>query len=182
MSATAAAVAVLGALCLVNLVLCIGIVRRLREHTEILDARFGDDAAGGGSQVMRSAGSKVDEFATATVDGTSVSRAALVGTTTVGIFSPGCVPCQEAMPTFIEQAADRGRNQVIAVVVGDPEESADYIARLAPVAQVVREEYGGPVTKALGVTGFPAFALVDAEGLVITSGTRITALALPVTA
>lgn len=177
MSATTAAVAVLGALSLVNLVLCIGIVRRLREHTAILDARLGD--GGGGSVVMHAAGETVGEFAAPTVDGTGVSRATLTGLTAVGVFSPGCGPCQERMPEFIELAAGRDRGQVIAVVVGAAEDSTDYLARLAPVAQVVREDSGGPVARALGVTGFPSFALIDADGLVLASGTKLGALAMP---
>lgn len=182
MSATAAMVAVLGALSLVNLVLCIGIIRRLREHTEILDARFGDGDSSSGSAVMLAAGKTIGEFDTETVHGAVVSRAMLTGTTTVGVFSPGCAPCQESMPAFIEQAAQRDRSQVVAVVVGSPEDAKDYVARLTSVAQVVQEEFGGPVTKALDVTGFPSFALIDADGLVIASGTKLGALAMPATA
>lgn len=182
MSVLAAAVAVLGALGVVNLLLCVGIIRRLREHTEILDAQLGDGGSNRSPAPMYAVGQTIGDFDATTVDGTAVSRATLTGTTMVGIFTIGCTPCQERLPLFVEQAAHRDRAQVLAVVAGTPDDSADYVARLAAVARVVREDDDGPVTTAFGVEGFPSFALVDADGVVLASGTKLGALAMPVPA
>ncbi|WP_163505999.1 TlpA family protein disulfide reductase [Fodinicola acaciae] len=171
-------VAVVGALSLVNLLLCIGIVRRLREHTDILNTKLGDN----GPAPMYAAGQRIGDFQATTVDGAAVSRDALTGTTLLGAFTPGCTPCKERLPLFIEQAAQRDRDQVLAIVSGTVDDAADYVARLSAVARVVREEDGGPVTTAFGVEGFPAFALIDTDGVVLASGTKLGALAMPVPA
>src|SRR6266508_4237143 len=69
----AAAVTVVGALGVVNLIFSLGVIRRLREHTEILDRL----AAGGGAQgdsVMLPPGETVGDFVATTVDGEQLSR------------------------------------------------------------------------------------------------------------
>lgn len=174
----AAALAVVGALGVVNLLLCVGIVRRLREHTEILNNRQGD----GGSPPMRAAGQAIGDFQAVTAGGEVISRASLVGTTMFGAFTLGCEPCQERLPLFLEQAAALDRDQVFALVAGPADDAADYVARLNAVARVVREDANGPVTAAFAVEGFPAFALVDADGVVLSSGTNLSVLATPVPA
>jgi thiol-disulfide isomerase/thioredoxin len=179
LSATAAAVvAVVGIIGLFNLVLCLGIIRRLREHTAILDSRFG---AGSGTTPMHAAGATVGDFDAVTVDGAAISRSMLTGTTLVGLFSPGCAPCQERLPQFVEQAG-RHRGAVLAVVAGPAEDATAYIEALRPVARVVREDDHGPVATALGVEGFPSFALLDAGGVVLASGAQVGALAAAVPA
>jgi thiol-disulfide isomerase/thioredoxin len=131
---------------------------------------------------MYAAGQRIGDFAATTVDGSGISRATLIGTTMVGFFTPGCTPCKERLPLFIEQAQNHHRDQVLAIVAGTPEASADYVAKLGAVARVVREDDPGPVATAFGVEGFPAFALIDADGVVIASGTKLGALATPVPA
>ncbi|WP_163569600.1 TlpA family protein disulfide reductase [Fodinicola feengrottensis] len=148
MSAVVAAVAVVGALSVVNLLLCIGIVRRLREHTEILNTQLGDSGQNRRPAPMYATGQRIAEFTATTVDGADLSRALMTGTTMVGFFTPGCSPCKERMPLFIEQAANHDRDQVLAVVAGTPDASAEYVAKLAPVARVVRENDNGPVAAA----------------------------------
>ncbi len=175
MSATAAAVvAVVGIIGLINLVLCLGIIRRLREHTEILDSRLGG-GTGSRPTPMHAAGATVGDFDAITVDGAAISRSMLTGTTLVGLFSPGCAPCQERLPTFVAQAAQH-RGEVFAVVAGSAEDATTYIEELRPVARVVREDEHGPVATALGVEGFPSFALLDADGVVLASGAQVSAL------
>jgi len=176
MSVLIAVVALFCVLGVVNLLLCIGIIRRLREHTELLGAQSGSAAA---RPPMRAVGEVVGPFEANTVDGTAVGSALLTDTTVVGVFSPGCGPCKERLPLFIEHAATRDRDRVLAVVAGSQEDSADYVAQLTPVALVVREDDGGPVTTALGVQGFPSFALLDADGTVLASGITLDALTVP---
>lgn len=174
MSVSAVAVGALGLLGVLNLLVSAGILRRLRELTELVREQVGGPvAATGTTSPMLSAGRTVGPFEANTTDGTAVGRALLSGVTLVGVFSPGCAHCRDRMPTFVELAGARDRERVLAVVAGeqaDTTEVTDYVTALTPVAQVVREATDGAVTAALRVDGFPAFALLDANGVVLVSG------------
>jgi thiol-disulfide isomerase/thioredoxin len=166
-----------GALCVfgvLNLLVSAGIVRRLRELTELVREQVsGTVMATGTTAPMLGAGRTVGPFEANTTDGAAVGRALLSGVTLVGVFSPGCTHCRDRMPSFVELAGARHREQVLAAVAGgqpDATEVTDYVTALTPVAQVVREATDGAVTAALRVDGFPAFALLDANGVVLASG------------
>lgn len=150
MSFLIAAMVLTGMLSVLNLVLTVGVVKRLREHTGILA-----DAANPGTAI--GAGEPVGEFATSTVDGESLVKADLVGDTLVAFFSTTCEPCEEKLPKFIDFARTLhgGRDQALAVVVGDPSLASWQIADLALVARVVVEETDGAVSTAFGVRGYP---------------------------
>ena len=166
-------VVVVGVLCAVDLVLSVGIIRRLREHSEALSALRR------GPAVMAPAGSAVGPFTAVTTDGETVSDDTLSETTTlVGVFSPGCPACAERMPSFVEAAKNRagGRSSVLAVLAGREEDVAAERAALEPIARVVIEQSGTGVTRALSVSGFPAFALVDASRTILASGTSMDGL------
>lgn len=166
-------VAVVGVLCAVDLVLSVGIIRRLREHSEALAALRR------GPGVMAPAGSAVGPFTAVTTDGETVSDDTLTGTPTlVGVFSPGCPACAERMPSFVDAAKNRagGRSSVLAVLAGREEDVAAERAALEPVARVVIDGSGGGLTRALSVSGFPAFALVDASRTILASGTSMEGL------
>ncbi|MFV2195698.1 TlpA disulfide reductase family protein [Nocardiopsis sp. LOL_012] len=169
--------ALVGALCLLNILLTVGVIRRLKEHTETIEQlRSAVPVLPG--QIMLPAGEEVADFSAETTDGTTVSRDALEGETLVGVFSPGCSACAEQLPLFTDLAGSYpgGRDRVLAVVVGGAEEAADEIARLTPVARVVQEEHGGTTAPAFGVNGFPAMARIDATGRVLASGYSVEAL------
>jgi thiol-disulfide isomerase/thioredoxin len=166
-----AALVLVGLLCLVNLLFSFGVVRRLREHTKILD-RLG----GGTGPLVLEPGKTVAEFAATTVDGEPVSVRTGDGPLLVGIFALGCEPCATKLPSFVEYAREHpgGRDRVLAVVLGPDEEAAtSYVADLIGVARVVRGVEGDPLPTAFGVRGFPAFALVGTDGVVLASGTEI---------
>ena len=93
----------------------------------------------------------------------------------VGFFSPGCEPCKERMPQFIEYATGH-RGKVIAIAAGPAEEVADMVVRLGEVAEVVVEEMGGPLHNAFGTTGYPAVCLVSDDSTVVASGWEMSAL------
>ncbi len=156
-----AAVALIGLLAAVNLLLTIGVVRRLREQTTEL-AELRSRAPMGGTEISLPVGATVGSFEAATVDGHTVTLASLGERALVGFFSASCKPCKERLPGFVQHAAGRpdGRGTVLAVVAGTPEASVDYVEQLRAVATVVVEPDQGPVQKAFGVTGFPAFLLV----------------------
>lgn len=170
----AAAVALVGALCLLNLLLALGIIRRLREHTAQLAIRAQGHGPG---KVMLPAGASVGDFAVTTTDGEPLSAELLSGTTLIGFFAHGCDPCHELMPQFITYAAGfaGGRNQVLAVVIGEATDATEMLDALAPVARTVREDPQGPVAKAFGVSAYPALALLDGR-VVIASGHELAAL------
>ncbi|HEX6686333.1 MAG TPA: TlpA disulfide reductase family protein [Candidatus Limnocylindrales bacterium] len=171
MTVLIAAVAFAGLLGLANLMFAFGLIRRLREHTEILD-RLSQSCSGERVVPILGAGDAVAEFDTTTIDGERVSRDDLAGiTVVVGVFSPGCPACEDQLGDFVSYARTHpgGRRVALAVVVGTEAESRSYVERLDAVARVVREPMDGTVSKALAVRGFPAFALI-ADGRVRVSG------------
>jgi hypothetical protein len=149
----------------------------MREHAAILDKLSQRTLAGAPVPTMLEPGSTVADFETRTVDGERVSRDDLVGTTVVGVFSPGCSACEAQLGRFVEYAASHsgGRSHALAVVVGEEADAAVYVERLAPAARVVRESRNGPVSQALTVRGFPAFALVEGD-VVQASGFEVGTL------
>ncbi|WP_416900705.1 TlpA disulfide reductase family protein [Micromonospora echinospora] len=173
MAYLAAAAVLVGLIATVNLLLTIGVVRRLREHTtELAELRSRSGTGGGvsGMPVALPIDARVGEFTATTVDERSVRLAELGERPLVGFFSPGCQPCKDRLPGFLKYAATRagGRENVLAVVAGTPQETAETVEQLRRVATVVVEPDQGPVQKAFGVKGFPAFLLVE-KGVVAAS-------------
>ncbi|MGG7575667.1 TlpA family protein disulfide reductase [Streptomyces sirii] len=184
MSLLIAAVLLVGTLCTLDLVLTLGVIKRLREHSEQLS---GVSSPGSRFDTLDMAvGEEVGEFATSTVDGERLTRAMLAADTLVAFFAPGCLPCREKMPAFVDhaRALPGGRAQTVAVVVGDPAESAAFVAELSPVARVVVEEGPDePLSAAFRARSFPTLLRVspDGDGRVLVTANRI-ALDRPVTA
>jgi thiol-disulfide isomerase/thioredoxin len=169
MGIVVAALIVVGMVAALNLLLTFGVIRRLREHTELLSEGA---SGGGGFTTMLAAGETVGPFTATTADGRSVSREVIEGATLFAAFSVGCEACVEKLPTFVELAASHpgGAERVLVVVVGsDDEAAAPFVSELSLLAAVVREGNQGPVAAAFGVTGFPAFAVVDPGGVVRAS-------------
>ncbi|WP_406383306.1 TlpA family protein disulfide reductase [Streptomyces sp. NBC_01618] len=174
MSYIYALVALVGALGILNLVFTFGVVRRLREHTEMLTQS--NRVQGSGPKVMLGEGETVGAFSAVTVEGAELSQDDLTKDTTLfGAFAYGCSSCDERLPAFLALAEGfpGGKDNVFAVVVGPAENVGEKRDRLAPVARVVTEEQGGVVAAALGVKGFPAFALLDSSGVVRVAGTMV---------
>lgn len=155
------------ALTLLNLVLTVGVIRRLREHTALLSERAG------AADVMLDVGEKPGDFSATTTDGERVSRETLIGEQLVGFLSPGCGPCKEILPRFVERAAVAGRANALAVVAPGAEDADDLVAQLEPVARVVVERDDDPVSRAFKVRGFPALCLLNADTVVTSSGTEV---------
>jgi thiol-disulfide isomerase/thioredoxin len=167
-----AAVVLVGAIGLLNLVLTLGVIRRLREHSERL--RTAGDADG---DVLPAVGTTIGEFEALTTDNRRVSRDMFDGPAPVGFFSPNCGPCRQMLPEFIEHAAAIGRDRTMAVVVGLADDATDELAaRLATVSRVVVEQPNGPLSTAFGAVNVPALYLIDRGGLVRGSGHTMDAL------
>jgi thiol-disulfide isomerase/thioredoxin len=167
-------VAIFGVVCLLNLAMMVGVIRRLREHSAHLKRLL---EVVGPQEVMAPVGTQAGSFATTTIAGESLSSSDLAGGTLVGFFSPGCGGCTEQMPRLIEyaQSAPGGRQQIVAVIVADDGDAgaAFDLAKLGAVAQVVVEASGGAMSKAFQVQAYPALCLVAQDRTITASGPDI---------
>ncbi|WP_229398342.1 hypothetical protein [Micromonospora okii] len=152
------AVGLLGAL---NLILTLGVVKRLREHNTLLSSGAGV-AGSGGLEI----GEEVGGFSVVDVAGRPVGGRDLMEDTFVAFVSPNCASCAEKLPELVAHAADTpgGRDRVLAVVVGERAEAESFVAELAPVARVVVEQPGGPLSRAFRATNYPTMLWVAADG------------------
>ncbi|MBT3154271.1 TlpA family protein disulfide reductase [Streptomyces sp. CHD11] len=148
------AVVFVGLLCAVDLVLTLGVVARLREHSGLLSGA--ERASGLGM------GETVGGFQTADLNGVPLSRETLGPATFVAFISPTCGSCKEKLPElvrFARRLRDEGE-EMLAVVVGDAEESRPFAADLRPVARVTVEGSGGPLGTAFRATSYPTMLWV----------------------
>jgi hypothetical protein len=155
-----AAVVIVGVVAVLNLLLTFGVIRRLREHNDLLADGAG---ASRGVPTLLGVGESIAPFTGTAVDGSVVSLDGLADLTLVGVFAPGCEACEGKLPVFVSQAGSfpGGRQNVLALVIAsDDDSAAPYVDTLAEVAVVVREDSHGPVSAALGITGYPSFAHV----------------------
>jgi thiol-disulfide isomerase/thioredoxin len=172
MSFLVTAVVLLFLLCLINLTLTLGVIRRLRQAGALVPAvrRTADHLA--------VAGSTVSAFAVSTVDGKPMSPAGFTAPTLVGFFAPGCAPCAEILPAFLGAAAHR---EALAVV-DDGADDTEYVSRLSAVALVVRADQAAPLVDAFRVTGFPSVCLVGPGGVILDTGAHLLEQPLEVAA
>jgi thiol-disulfide isomerase/thioredoxin len=155
-----AAVVLVGILCVLDLILTLGVIKRLREHTEMISSMMN------GPKTSIAVGEEVGEFTTSTVDGERVARESLGDDALVAFFSPTCQPCKEKLPHFVEFARNlpRGRDQVLATVIGDAELADELVTALQPVARVVVESGDGTVATAFKVKAYPTVLRVAPDG------------------
>ena len=177
MPAVIAAVATVGLLCLVDLLLTFGVIRRLREHTELLRSQ---PVRAERPVISLTTGQAPELFTLVTSGGTVVTGPG--GLRLAGFFSSSCSACPERVAPFIAYARTNrlASDEVLAVLlVGDGDEPPLYANDLARVARVSVQPFDCLVTKAFGVTGYPAFCLLDADGAVVSSGFDPAALPAP---
>ena len=163
-----AALVIVSALCVLNLLLTYGVIRRLREHGELL-ARGAQNSV---PELVARPGSAVGAFRATTVDGAELTADDLVPGALVGFFSPHCRACGEQLPKFLDVSAAHpgGRERALAVVVGAGEDAAAQAAALSAGARVVVAPPGAGIEEAFGVKGYPAFALLGEHRVVVASG------------
>lgn len=166
MSLMVAALLLVAAVAVTNLVLTLGVVSRLREHTEQLAAA----GPPGPRELLIGAGERPGEFTAHTVAGESVSVRSLATPTLIGFFSPTCSACAEWIPRFVSaaRALPGGPAQALAVVVSTADTAAE-VAELRQAAQVVVEPLDGPIANAFRVRGFPALCRLGTDGTVIST-------------
>lgn len=173
-------VAVVGAICLLDLVLTVGVIRRLREHSTLITEMGG----GQPPAPMLETGETAGAFEALSTTGEVVSRAGLSGNTLVAVFSPDCSACKAQLPAFVRLARSftGGRDQVVAVVAEMGGDAEPYRLELEPVARVVIEREGTGINQALQVRAFPAFGILGEGGEVKVSGLDPDKVVMPVTA
>ncbi|MFF3326398.1 hypothetical protein [Streptomyces sp. NPDC002889] len=157
----AIALVAVAALCAVDLMLTLAVLRRLRDRPASSPALTEE----GGISV----GAAVAPFSTQCAEGARLTERDLADGAVVAFFTTGCQPCRDKLPDFVENAAPlQGRRQVIAVVVSpsggahDETEALEMAEQLAVVARVVRESPQDPCTTAFGVRAFPSQFAVSA--------------------
>ena len=176
-----ALVVVVGIVCVLNLVLVFGVIRRLKEHDQAIAKIPYGGMASAPSASMRAPGAEVDEFSTVSTDDVPVTNETLNADTLVGFFSVSCAPCVENAPKFAAHAAGMpgGRDNVLTIVVADGDDDpAGMVGVLGGNSRVVVEGYDGPMATAFGVTAFPAYAVV-ASGRITATALDVTALPVP---
>jgi len=178
-----AAVVLVGVLVLLDLLLTLGLIKRVRTHAELLDKVV--NAAPASAPASAAAvepgqlplGRTVGEFAATTSEGLEISRESFDDGAVLGFFSTWCDTCAEQLPGFLAYAEPLGRERVLAVVHGDEDKLVDLVARLSKVAQVVVEPEHGPIAVATGVMGMPTMAVLDKDWQVTSSGYSSESLA-----
>jgi hypothetical protein len=171
-----ALIIVVGIVCVLNLVLVFGVIRRLKEHDQAL-AKI-PSGAGGSAASMRAPGSELDAFTAVSTDDVPVTNETLDAATLVGFFSVSCAPCVENAPKFAAHAAGMPGNVLTIVVADGDDDPAEMVGVLGGSARVVVEGYDGPMATAFGVTAFPAYAMV-ASGRITATALDVTALPVP---
>ncbi len=172
-----AAVAVVGVLCVLDLLMTFGVLRRLREHTELIKQ------AGAPRDVPVTGlleGEPPAPFVVDTTDGGRVSGAQ--GLRMVAFFSSSCSVCPERVEPFLSYlgAHHLAREDVLAVVIGSEQEPPGYLGQLAEAARVSVAGDDNVVMGAFKVFGFPAFCLLGVDGTVQAASYDPDALPMPV--
>jgi hypothetical protein len=169
-----AAVSLAIVLCLVDLLLTFGVIRRLREHSELL-SRYGSGAASA-PVIGLAEGTPPGRFTATATDGLAVHGPD--GLRIAGFFSTTCPVCPERVPGFIEYLRVHRvpRDAALAVIVSPSSGPPPYLNELAVMARVCLEPPQGDVAAAFQVQGFPAFCLLDDAGTIRGAGYEVQAL------
>jgi len=164
-------VVLLCVLCLLDLLLTLGVIRRLREHEARLEGAAPLDNVA--SSLVP--GSRPEPFAATATDGVLVTDDDLVDGTVVAFMSPHCKPCVSNLPSFIESAGvlRDDRRAVVAVLMGEEVEARPMAARLEPVARVVVEPFDGPLATAFKVTALPVTFVLKGDATVAATSYEI---------
>ena len=163
------AVAIVGALGLLDLLLTFGVIRRLRQHTEMLSRAGGPDIPVIGPVIGLASGEPVAAFSALTLGGERLTGAS--GLRVAGFFSSACSACPERVGPFADYLADHrvARESVLSVVVAPDDGVPSYADRLIEAGRVCAVREDSEVLKAFKVAGFPAFCLLDADGGLVTA-------------
>jgi thiol-disulfide isomerase/thioredoxin len=157
-----------------NLVLTLGVVRRLRE----LESRPAGRAAPAGTFVIGPGATVTRREVTDTA-----ARSARLpdpgAATLVGFFATDCPSCADSLPEFLARATADGRHRTLAVVTGARDDDHRYVDQLAPTVPVVADPEADDLVSAFRVRVFPAFVLLGPDGIVRASGNSLDDVPAP---
>ena len=162
-----AAVVVVGLAVAVDLLLTVGVIRRLRQHTALLN-----ETAGPRTLLPPKAGDPIGAFEAVTLDGQAVSRETLPPGGLVLFLGPGCVGCEKQLPALVEELRASGRPQAatLAIIPAEPEKAAHMISALESLAMVVCEPPPSTYLQdAFGVWSSPWAIAVDGDTITAIS-------------
>lgn len=176
MSFLAVAVATACVFCILNLLLTLGVIRRLREYSELLSMLTPSPLPVTGLADAEPVGA----FAAVTVDGELLPGAS--GLRVAAFFSSACSICPERVGPFVDYLTRNHvpRSEALSVVVSPDGDSPPYLDRLARCSQVCREGFEGEMARAFKIAGFPAFCLLDSEGELLVASYDPATLPEPV--
>jgi hypothetical protein len=173
-----AVVVFVGILSLLNALLVVGVIRRLREHTSMLDTL--NQAVTGGPGVPAdggvSVGETVEDFVVTTTDGETVSRDDLAPSTVVAFLAADCSACHDQLPHLLTWARGHDRHHLVAVVDAHGGDPGDLVERLTPVARVVSDAGESSIARAFGVRSYPRFFVLGAGATVSDIAGRVSRL------
>jgi hypothetical protein len=169
MAVLVTAVILVGFICLADLLLTFGVIRRLRQHAEQIDS-FGQAGLTAPPVVGLAAGEAPAAFASVTLDGEPITGPAEIRM--AAFFSTTCSACPGQVAPFLDYVRSHQlpKDSMLAVVIGSPAEPPAYLDDLRQVAQIVFEDVEGAICQAFGVSGFPAFCVLDSDWAVVASG------------
>jgi hypothetical protein len=178
MTLVVVAVAVIGAMSCVNLLLTYGVIRRLRQQ----DTTASQPGLPALPNVQPAVGQSLPAFAAMSVDGTDVTGETVsTGPAAIGFFSTSCPPCREELPQFLTAVGYLDRRRIIVVVNDDNADGTvldAFRARADGVCELVVEPTLGPVASTFKVSVFPTMLFVY-DGLVVANEQNARALPIP---
>jgi AhpC/TSA family len=153
-------VILVGVLCLVDLLLTFGVIRRLRVHTGLLNS----SATANETVIGLPAGATPPDFAAVSIRDEQVDGP--VGLRVVAFFASFCSVCPTKVPAFLAylERNQIRQDEVLAVMAADPQDPVPYLNQVAQVALVCMEPANGPVSSAFQVSAFPSFCVLDPDG------------------
>ncbi|WP_051451815.1 TlpA family protein disulfide reductase [Actinospica robiniae] len=161
MAYLAAAVAVVGALGLLNLLLTLAVIRKLRDHTVRLSAAGNQEGLPAPGTVV--SGAQVHDEEGRSIDADWMTRGAKL----VVLMSATCSACMEQLPRAAAYVAGfaGAADSVLAVVVGEGGHRDEIVGRLHGLTTLVHGPDAQLMADALGNEGYPTYYVLD-EGRV----------------
>ncbi len=172
------AVALVGLVALLNLLLTLALIRRIRQ----MGASAGPSVPVDGDLEEFTAGTPIPTFESTSLEGERVASDDHIGQETVyAFFDTACSVCKTRLTPLVEHAQARGmRPEQVVVVIGHSQgDSSEYTVPLEGHATVIVEEPLGEVAQAFSVEGFPTFVHADSRGRIVRSGVDVNILPLP---
>jgi hypothetical protein len=166
----AAAVVVVGVLCVLDLLLTVAVIRKLRALSAARAATAADGA-------LPQPGTIIGGLDASDVTGHLVDDTWLRGTKLVILMSATCSACMTQLPSAKAYAGTfpGGRDAVLIAVDGQGGHSAEIVSALDGLGRLVTGPSAASVAATFNVTGFPGFVLV-ADARVRSAAHSVSAL------